>query len=188
MCTEGRPTLKWEKHTLIRVLINSLIVNEMSVTVNLRYNKSLRPSQFITYISSDMGFGHINWNYCLLYSQYLLHHNCFTVVYYCLFQNDSQKHVCNRAVENIQQIAKLIQHHSLLHTKNYLRRTSINDCPEKMSIVQWLHSEQQRAWARLTWSPFRSYFDWAAKKTAQNKKESSLSQMKCKNKLFVNKI
>ena len=50
MCTEGRPTLKLEKHTVIRVLTNSLIVNEMSVTVNLRYTKSLRPGQFITYI------------------------------------------------------------------------------------------------------------------------------------------
>ena len=31
-------------------------------------------------------------------------------------------------------------------------------------------------------------FDWSAKKTAQNKNESSLSLMKCKNKLFVNKM
>ena len=46
----------------------------------------------------------------------LLHHTFFTVVYYCLFQNESQKHVCNRAVENIQQIAKLIQEPKL-HTK-----------------------------------------------------------------------
>ena len=144
--------------------------------------------------SNDMDFGHIDWHNCSLYSQNSL---CFCPVVII---------VCFRMIHRSMSATELWKIYSrspnsyknlnYFHkTKNYLRRTSTNDCPERMSIVQWLHSEQHRAWARLTWSTFRSYFDWAVhqlRKLPRTKMNRVCHRwnvkINCKNKLFVNKI